>query len=149
MLRRTVTDEGSPLTAGLTAVRTFVILWLAAEPPRLPCTLQGELSALLGSPVQGELSSLLAFKGLTEGLYRRQGIAFTPFSRLPLFIRGAERCAQYALLRRLSRGWHCGGRFRRLARHSKPEYAARFRGKPRNSRKEALSAAAERASCLQ
>ncbi len=30
MLRRTVTDEGSPLTAGLNAARTFVILWLAA-----------------------------------------------------------------------------------------------------------------------
>ena len=26
---------------------------------------------------------------MTEGLYRRQGIAFTPFSWLPLFIRGA------------------------------------------------------------
>ena len=50
------------------------------------------------------------------------------------------------LSRRLSRSWHCGGRFRRLARHSKPEYAARFRGKPQKSRKEALSAAAERAS---
>ena len=25
--------------------------------PRLPCALQGELSALLGSPVQGELAS--------------------------------------------------------------------------------------------
>ena len=41
-LRRTVTDEGSPLTAGLTAVRSFEILWLAAEPPRLP--LRRELS---------------------------------------------------------------------------------------------------------
>ena len=28
--RRAVTDEGSPLKAGLTAVRTFAILWLAA-----------------------------------------------------------------------------------------------------------------------
>ena len=56
---------------------------------RLPCATQGERSALLGSPVQGELSSLLAFKGLTEGLYPRPVIAFTPFSWLPFFKRGA------------------------------------------------------------
>ena len=49
----TVTDEGSPPKAGLTAVRTLAILRLAAEH--------------LGSPVQGELASLSAFKGLTEG----------------------------------------------------------------------------------
>ena len=34
MLRRTVTDEGSPPPAGLTAVRTFAILWLAAVAAR-------------------------------------------------------------------------------------------------------------------
>ena len=49
----TVTDEGSPPKAGLTAVRTLAILRLAAEPPRLP--------------LRRELSSLSAFKGLTEG----------------------------------------------------------------------------------
>ena len=41
-LRRTVTDEGSPPEAGLTAARTFANLWSAAEPPRLP--LRRELS---------------------------------------------------------------------------------------------------------
>ena len=39
-LRRTVTDEDSPLTAGLNAARTFVILWLAAgaEGASAPCS---------------------------------------------------------------------------------------------------------------
>ena len=55
----TVTDEGSPPKAGLTAVRTLAILRLAAEPPQLP--LRRELSAKL-----------------TEGLYLRPEIAFTP-----------------------------------------------------------------------
>ena len=36
------------------------------------------MSVNLGSPVQGELSSLSAFEGLTEGLYPRPVIAFTP-----------------------------------------------------------------------
>ena len=36
LLSRTVTDEGSPLKAGFTAVRTLANLRLAAEPPRLP-----------------------------------------------------------------------------------------------------------------
>ena len=35
-LRRTVTDEGSPLTADLNAARTFVILWLAAGAASAP-----------------------------------------------------------------------------------------------------------------
>ena len=47
-------------------------------------------SANLGSPVQGELAFRLILQAeKTEGLYRRQVIAFTPFSWLPLFIRGA------------------------------------------------------------
>ena len=40
--------------------------------------------------VQGELAFRLILQAeKTEGLYRRQVIAFTPFSWLPLFIRGA------------------------------------------------------------
>ena len=35
-LRRIVTDEGSPPWAGLTAARTFVILWLAAGAASAP-----------------------------------------------------------------------------------------------------------------
>ena len=31
-----VTDEVRPPSVGVTAARTFAILWLAAEPPRLP-----------------------------------------------------------------------------------------------------------------
>ena len=34
--RCTVTDEVRPPSVGVTAARTFAILWLAAEPPRLP-----------------------------------------------------------------------------------------------------------------
>ena len=36
LLRCTVTDEGSPPTAGLTAARAFAILWLAAVATSAP-----------------------------------------------------------------------------------------------------------------
>ena len=63
---RTVTDEGRPPAAGVTAAQCRL---------RQICVRRG---SALGSPVQGELARLLAFNGATEGLYPRQGIAFAP-----------------------------------------------------------------------
>ena len=77
-MRCTVTDEGSPPTASLTAVRTFAILCSAAEPPRLP--LWRELSDCikdLSSTTEGEITrGCCLHQGVDEHRVKKRSFAF-------------------------------------------------------------------------
>ena len=133
---------------------------LRREPPRLP--LRRELSNCikdLSSTTEGEITrGHCMHRGVDEHRVKKRSFillllissAFAHTHCISLshavksFGRDSSHCKQGEprsavqgahLSRRLSRSWHCGGRFRRFARHSKPEYAARFRGKQKNAAK--------------
>ena len=76
--RCTVTDEGSPPTAGLTAARAFAILWLAAVAPSAPSeegagAPEGYKGATEGERTRGRC----LHRGADEHQMKRRSFAFS------------------------------------------------------------------------